>query len=244
MFIGIHFCGISLHHINNVNELLSFTLACRAYDLDNQTSPNVRKFVNQILEEFDLVLDSSSFIVSDNENKIKCAFHDMNRVGCSIHYINKIMEKAFTDTKNMDLKEVHDLFLQVKEIVEHVRRCHKQNKLSKKLQMYSKTKFNGAFHMFSVFDEIFDEIPQALSPNFLLTYSIINRQILRQICEFIIKFDEVMEKLSDDARPTLHRVVPLRQYLIDLCSTLDDDDLFHVKKFIGIYRRQFYYYQD
>jgi len=99
--------------------------------------------------------------------------------------------------------------------------------------------------MFNVFDEIFDEIPQTLNTNFLLTYSIINRQFLRQICDFIVDFDEVIEKLCDDSRPTLYRVVPLRQHLIDLCSTFDndeDDDLIHVKKFIGIYRFQLYHY--
>ncbi len=245
LFKGISFCGISLHHINNLNQLQPFTLACRAYDLENQTSPNVRKFVNQILEEFGLTLSSSSFIVSDNENKMKCAFNDVNRVGCSAHYVNKIMEKTFTDKKNSDLKDVQELFSQVKEIVEHVRRCHKQNKLSKKLQIYSKTKFNGAFHMFNVFNEIFDEIHLTLNTNFLLTYSLINRQLLRQICDFIADFDEVIEKLSDDSRPTLHRVVPLRQHLIDLCSTFDSDEsdhLIHVKKFIGIYRVQFCHY--
>ncbi len=130
--------------------------------------------------------------------------------------LTKSWKKTFTDTKNSDLKEVQELFSQVKEIVEHVRRCHKQNKLSKKLQIYSKTKFNGAFHMFYVFNEIFDEIPQTLSTNFLLTYSIINRQTLRQICDFIADFDEMIEKLCDDSRPTLHRVVPLRQHSIDL----------------------------
>ena len=178
---------------------------------------------------------------------MKCAFNDVNRVGCSAHYVNKIMEKTFTDTKNSDLKEAHQLFSQVKEIVEHVRRCHKQNKLSKKLQIYSKTKFNGAFHMFNVFNEIFDEIPHTLNPNFLLTYSLINRRMLRQICDFILDFDEVIEKLCDDSRPTLHRVVPLRQHLIDRCSTLpidEDDDLSSIKKFIGIYRLLFCHYQD
>ncbi|CAF5156985.1 unnamed protein product [Rotaria sp. Silwood1] len=166
---------------------------------------------------------------------MKSAFNDVNRIGCSTHYINKTMEKTFTDTNNDDLKEFQDLFVQVKQIVEHVRRCHKQTQLSKKLQMYSKTKFNGAFHMFNVFNELFDEIPRALDTKFLLTYSIINRQSLQQVCDFISIFDEVIEKLSDDARPTLHRVIPFRQHVIDHCSTRDNDDdnLIHMKK---IYR--------
>ncbi len=55
----------------------------------------------------------------------------------------------------------------------------------------------------------------------------------------------MIEKLCDDSRPTLHRVVPLRQHLIDLCSTFandEGDDLNHVKKIIGIYRLQFRHY--
>jgi len=245
LLIGIHFCGISLHHIYNNNQLQSFILACRAYDLDNQTSVNVRKFVNSILEEFGLQLNVSSFVVSDNENKMKAAFNDVNRVGCSIHYMNKALEKTFTDKKHVDLKQAQELFSQVKELVEHIRRCHKQNKLSKKLQIYSKTRFNGAFYMFNVFNEIFDEIPPILSANFLLTYSLINQQLLQNVCDFIYTFDEVILQLSNDTRPTLHLVLPLRQHLIEHCSTSDDNDdndndhLIHVKKFISTYRFQF-----
>ncbi|CAF3437329.1 unnamed protein product [Rotaria sp. Silwood2] len=237
LFVGIHYCGISLHHINNSNQLQVFVLACRAYDLNNQTSPSIRKFVNSILEEFGLRLDSSSFIVSDNENKMKSTFNDVNCIGCSVHYMNKPMEKTFTDAKNIDLKQAQELFSQVRELVEHVRRCHKQNKLSKKLQIYSKTRFNEAFHMFNIFNEIFDEIPHTLSTNFLLTYSLINQKFLQDICNFISTFDEVIEKLSVDTRPTLHLVVPLRQHLIDHCSTFDDEDdnLVHIKKFISTY---------
>ena len=94
--------------------------------------------------------------------------------------------------------------------------------------------------MLNVFNEVFDEVPRALDPSFLLKFSIIDRQILQQICDLISDFDEVIEKLCDDARPTLHRVVPLRQHLIDRCSTFDNDDidsLIHMKKFIGIHRR-------
>jgi hypothetical protein len=99
--------------------------------------------------------------------------------------------------------------------------------------------------MFNIFNEIFDEIPYTLNTDYLLTYSLINQQLLRNICDFIYTFDEVILKLSDDTRPTLHLVVPLRQHLIDHCSAFDDDehddddDLIHVKKFISSYRFQF-----
>ena len=176
---------------------------------------------------------------------MKCGFNDVNRVGFSAHYLNKTMEKTFIDVKNIDLKSVQELLSKVQEIVEHVRRCHRQTKLSKQLQTYSKTKFNGAFRMFDVFNEMFDEISPILNTKSLLTCSTINRQTLQKICNIIADFDEVIETLCDGSRPTLHRVVQFRQHLIDHCSNYEsdeDDDLNEIKKFIGIYQFQLCYY--
>ncbi|CAF4470838.1 unnamed protein product [Rotaria sp. Silwood2] len=234
-FTGVHYAGISFHHVNTQFKLNTFILCCRAYELENQTSPNIRRFVNSILDEFGLSFDtSSSYVVSDNENKMRCAFADLKRVGCSDHYLNKILEKTFTDEKQLELKETQKLFNLIKEIIEYVRRAHRQNKLSKKLQIFSKTRFNGAFIMFYVFNEIFEEIPQALNANHLLSYSLINKQLLHQLCDFLIRFDTVIEKLSDEQRLTIHLVVPLRQYLINCCVVHDDDEggLISIKKFI------------
>ncbi|CAF4865399.1 unnamed protein product [Rotaria socialis] len=172
----------------------------RSYELENQTSLNIRKFVNSILEEFGLSLGLSSYIVSDNENKMRCAFNDVKRIGCSEHYLNKILEKTFTDEKNIEPQEPQKMFHLIKEIVEYVRRTHRQNKLTKKLQTFSKTRFNGAFCMFYVFNEIFEEIPQVLNIKHLLSYSLIDKQLLNQLCNFLIPFDEVIEKLSDEQR--------------------------------------------
>jgi len=237
-FSAINYAGISLHNFDAQFKLQPFVLCCRAYDLENQTSLNIRKFVNSILAEFGLSLNvSSSFVVSDNENKMICAFEDLKRIGCSDHYLNKILEKTFTKKdKHFDLEEVQKLFCLVKEIVEHVRRVHRQNKLSKKLQIFSKTRFNGAFCMLYVFNEIFEQLPQTLNTNHLLSYSLINKQLLQQLCDFLIHFDEVIEKLSDEQRPTIHLVVPLRQYLIKCCLVDHDDEggLILTKKFIGI----------
>ncbi|CAF1506651.1 unnamed protein product, partial [Rotaria sordida] len=44
----------------------------------------------------------------------------------------------------------------------------------------------------------------------------------------------VVEKLSDEKRPTIHLVAPLRQYLINCCVIHKDDEggLISIKKFI------------
>ena len=104
LFIGTHFCSVSLHHINDHNQLQAFSFECRAYNLDNQTSSNVRKFVNEIPKEFDPTFASSSSIVSDNENRMKCAFNYVSRVDCSIHYLNKVMEKNLYGCTKYQLK--------------------------------------------------------------------------------------------------------------------------------------------
>ena len=86
----------------NKSQLRVFTLACQAYDFETQHAVNLRAFVNKILEEFGLYLNDDIFIVTDNENKMKCAFKDdVQRVGCSAHYLNKILQHAFNndDTK-------------------------------------------------------------------------------------------------------------------------------------------------
>ncbi|CAF3920088.1 unnamed protein product [Rotaria sordida] len=64
--------------------------------------------------------------------------------------------------------------------------------------------------------------------------------LFQTIKSFIITVDfwkgyfTVVEKLSDEKRPTIHLVVPLRQYLINCCVIHDDDEggLISIKKFI------------
>ncbi len=95
---GIHYGGLSLHYVDDQLHLRVYTLACEAYDYETQHSANLRLFVNKILEEFNLYLNNNIFVVTDNENKMKCSFKDdCQRVGCSAHYLNKILYHAFAD---------------------------------------------------------------------------------------------------------------------------------------------------
>jgi hypothetical protein len=53
--------------------------------------------VNEFLKEFELELHHDIFIGTNNENKMKCDFkEDVECVGCSAHYLNKILQHAFT----------------------------------------------------------------------------------------------------------------------------------------------------
>jgi hypothetical protein len=96
-FSGVSFAGIALHFYQENQGLVSLILCCRAYDLTDATAPNVRLFADQVLSEFNLKLTVNQFVVSDNEPKMTCSFKEnTTRVGCSCHYLNKILEKSFT----------------------------------------------------------------------------------------------------------------------------------------------------
>lgn len=225
---GVHYGGVSISTIDHRFRSHVFLLACRPYDLENQTAPNVRKFVDLILLEFGLKLHPRSYVVSDNENKMKAAFGDVVRVGCADHYLNKLLQHAFT-TASSDTQEVQGLFDIIRGLASHIRKSHRQSGLTRKVQGYSETRFNGAFHMLANFSELYHEIPQVLNPAHLVDYAKIDDNLLKQVCEFVQVFDEVIEALSDDKRPTLHRVIPLRQLLIDRC-TLDANDSYGLAK--------------
>jgi hypothetical protein len=86
-----------LHFYDDNKGLISLVLCCRQYDLADATAPNVRLFVDGVLAEFNLKLTINQFVISDNEPKMKCSFkHNATRVGCSCHYLSKILEKSFT----------------------------------------------------------------------------------------------------------------------------------------------------
>ncbi|CAF2957913.1 unnamed protein product [Rotaria sp. Silwood2] len=102
-------------------------------------------------------------------------------------------------------------------------------------QFSAYTRFNGAYAMLNVFSSIFDELVQILDSKLLTTYSRINDDFLLDICRFLLLFDTVIKALSDDRRPTLHRVLPFKQYLINKCEIDNDDneDFKQVKCFLG-----------
>ncbi|CAM4905523.1 unnamed protein product [Rotaria socialis] len=237
---GIQYCGISLHHISDDWKLHCFVLGCYDYDLESSSAINTRRFVESKLSDYRLELNKNVYIVSDNEPKMLATFKlNCQRIGCSCHFINKQLEHTFNKTKidkspvNCDLAQV--LFERVKKIVSHVRRSHKQTKMSKRAQTYSETRFNGAYHMLQVFLNIFDELGLVLDSINLNEYLLLDKEFLEQVCSFLKVFDDVIEQLSDDKRPTIYKVFPLRQRLLNECEikSNDYDGLKEIKVFLS-----------
>lgn len=68
------------------------------------------------------------------------------------------------------------MFKHVRALVAHVRRSHKQLKLTRQVQTFSETRFNDVYCMLKVFSMVFD------------------KDFLRDICEFLVLFDEVFQE--------------------------------------------------
>jgi hypothetical protein len=216
-------------------------LGCFPYDRENQSANQVRQFVDSKLMDFHLSLDNSKFVVSDNENKMKSSFKDACiRIGCAIHYVNKQLEHCFTteviDKVPVKCEIAQQMFAHIRTIVSHTRRAHKQSKLSRKLQSYSDTRFNGAFYTMNVFLLVFDELVGVLDRTFMNNYELIDKDLLSYICTFLKPFDEILEQFSADTKPTIYKVLPFKQYLLNQCKIHPDDhdDIQQIKTFLGI----------
>ena len=148
---GLHYCGISLHFVDDNHYLRVFVLAYKLYDLPNQQAHNIRDFVNTVVEEFGLEVNEDMFVVSDNEPKMVYAFKDdTRRAGCSVHYINKVLQHAFQLDESL-CAGVQKICFTVREIISSISQSHKQSALSVYIQNYCKTRFSAIYIMLNTF---------------------------------------------------------------------------------------------
>ncbi|CAF1460760.1 unnamed protein product [Rotaria sordida] len=238
---GLSYCGLLLNHVDLEFQSQAFLLGCFPYEMENKRAATIRSFVDDILQSFGLKLDEEKYIMSDNEPTMKCTFSlNCKRIGCSDHYLNKQLQHAFTsqmiDGEDVTCELAQEMFDSVKHTVSSVRRMHKQQNLSKKLILYSDTRFSGAYNMFTVFLNVFDELDKILDSKLLTYYSRIDKDLLHDICQFLFPFDTVLQTLSDSKRPTLHRVLPFKQFLINKCNinNYDKEGLKQLKSFLGM----------
>ena len=226
--------------------MFTFILGCFPYNGVSHLAQHLHEFVDKILEEYKLKLDPTKFVVTDNEPKMLSAFRELcSRVGYANHYLNKQLQHAFeTETihlnknsfEKVNCELVQDAFLQVKKVVSTVRRSHQQQKLSKKLQSYSETRFGGAIYMLDVFRDLFFQLPEILINSITMhEYNLINKDLLDDIFEFLKPFQGVNDSVNIDQEPSLHRVIPLRQYLMNRCHTKEGDlpAIIQLKTFLG-----------
>ncbi|CAF3967529.1 unnamed protein product [Adineta steineri] len=85
-----------------------------------------------------------------------------------------------------------------------------------------------------VFLLAFEDLAGVLDRTLMNDYMLIDKDLLVSVCSFLKPFKEVMVQLSCDTKPTIHKVLPLRQYLLQQCiiNSDDQDGIQQMKKFI------------
>ncbi|CAF1353535.1 unnamed protein product [Adineta steineri] len=234
----IHYGGVTIHTYTEEHGLLVFVLACKPYDLPSQTADNIRLFTDKILESYDLDLHKVKYVVSDNENKMRASFRsNINRIGCSTHFINKIIEHSLC-VRDIDCDDIQRLFNNIHDLVVYLRQSHNQSKLSKKLQLFSKTRWNSAYDMLSSFIDVFPELNCIITDKDRKSiFATIDFEELLAFAKYLKYFVDVTELLSAEKTPTIHLVLPFKQRLINL-SKPDENDLESIQKFKRYFKDQ------
>ena len=60
-----------MHHVDENFCLLVFVLGCYPYDGESHSVSHVRAFVDNKLADYNLTLDSSKYVATDNEPKMQ-----------------------------------------------------------------------------------------------------------------------------------------------------------------------------
>ncbi|CAF3332432.1 unnamed protein product [Rotaria socialis] len=76
-------------------------------------------------------------------------------------------------------------------------RTHRQVKLKQKLQLYSDTRFNGAFSMLNVFLNVYGDIGSVLNSGYIDYLTSVDKDLLQEVCRFLIVFDNAIDQLSE-----------------------------------------------
>ncbi|CAF4272953.1 unnamed protein product [Rotaria magnacalcarata] len=176
------YCGVALRYVTDDFKLFTFILGCFPYNAASHSAQYLREFVNKVLAEYKLVLNTTKFAVTGNEAKIST----FEAVGCEL---------------------AQTVFGHVKKIVFFVRHSHKQQKLPRKLQNYSEARFAGAIIMLDIFREMYQNLPEVLiNSNAMENYNAIEKDLLDDICNFLEPFQDVINDLSKDRQPCRHQI--------------------------------------
>ncbi|CAF4328773.1 unnamed protein product, partial [Rotaria magnacalcarata] len=93
----------------------------------------------------------------------------------------------------------------------------------------------GAFYMLNVFRNVYDDIGGILNDNYMNYLIGVDKYILEELCSFLKRFDQAIDELSEQEKPNMHKVLPIRQLLLNHCNLKSDEclELQELKIFLG-----------
>ncbi|CAF4448896.1 unnamed protein product, partial [Rotaria socialis] len=85
-----------------------------------------------------------------------------------------------------------------------------------------------------VFLGVYDELAGVINKAFIANLAAIDKELLEEVCVFLKPFDRAIVELSEEEKPTMHKVIPIRQLLLNHCDLkyADSDELKELKFFV------------
>ncbi|CAF3321032.1 unnamed protein product [Rotaria socialis] len=89
--------------------------------------------------------------------------------------------------------------------------------------------------MLEVFLDVYDELTGVINNAFMANLAAIDKELLEELCAFLKLFDEAIDELSEEEKPTMHKVIPIRQLLLNYCDLKYEDsgERIELKCFVG-----------
>ncbi|CAF1067598.1 unnamed protein product [Rotaria sordida] len=94
---------------------------------------------------------------------------------------------------------------------------------------------NKILEEFGLYLNVYCELPIILNDEQKSNYLKIEHDDLESICLYLKHFYDIIEKLICEKTPTLHLVIPYKQFLINLSNVTDDNNqlIAPLKRYIG-----------
>ncbi|KAJ8356841.1 hypothetical protein SKAU_G00196350 [Synaphobranchus kaupii] len=222
-----HYITITVHYILNW-KIVNRILATREM-VGVKSHDHIRGAVEEILQEFGIQSKDNVF-VTDNGSNVVAAFKDYRRLSCAGHNINLILKHVFDhlDEDNPMHSIIINLLKESKTLVTHLKKAGLQKELELSLKQAVETRWNTRLAMLqSVNDalksgKLHDILLRRRELRFLKN---IDSELLEDIIQVLIPFDEATRHLSTDKAPTLHLVLPTKATLLRGLLIQDGDSV-------------------
>lgn len=211
------YIAVTLHYVFQ-EHLIDRTL-CVTHFEERQTGLLIRQKLDAIFEEYGL--DITGFVyVTDRGSNFISALADMERISCSAHIINNVLNAA---------EDQSDAFANIsrkcKSLVKFFKKSSNlQSTLQTTLKKECDTRWNSKYYMFKSIKVNFAGIFQLLNVRQELDrMDDITLHQIEEIIAFLKPFKDASIDLQHSKKPTLYLCFPYYTSLISKCAIQDSD---------------------
>jgi hypothetical protein len=223
----ISYISLTVHYILN-DVLFERILAVQQFKYQH-TGAQILKSLKKIFLSFGIFDISEHQFVTDRGSNVIKGLEDYNRLNCTDHLYNTILEHGTTRTP-----EIKDLVEKASKLVRYSKKSDGvMASLKTTLKSTVPTRWNTHYDMLESIRKNFAQIQTTLADkNQTSRLSGIDINVLTQVCSFLQQFKEASLHLEATKVPTLYLVLPYYNKLLKLCqkTTVDCSELISYKQ--------------